>query len=83
MSGSLGQLFTGIDYLLALPIILLSLFALGILIIDLMLPTEWKLANPITALVGVFFAAAGVFFAAGFVVEVVFFIVWAHIGRGF
>jgi NADH-quinone oxidoreductase subunit N len=48
------------DYLLALPITLLTLFALGILLIDLMLPAETKWANPLTAFVGVLFAAAGV-----------------------
>ena len=48
------------DYLLALPITLLTLFALGILLIDLMLPKEMKWANAVTALVGVGFSAAGV-----------------------
>jgi NADH-quinone oxidoreductase subunit N len=49
------------DYLLALPITLLTLFALGILLIDLMLPKEIKWANAVTALVGVAFSAAGVY----------------------
>jgi len=49
------------DYLLALPITLLTLFALGILLIDLMLPKEMKWANAVTALVGVGFSAAGVY----------------------
>jgi NADH-quinone oxidoreductase subunit N len=49
------------DYLLALPITLLTLFALGILLIDLMLPREMKWANAVTALVGVLFSAAGVY----------------------
>jgi NADH-quinone oxidoreductase subunit N len=48
------------DYLLALPVTLLALFALGILLIDLMLPKEMKWANAVTALVGVAFSAAGV-----------------------
>ncbi len=60
MPGTISQYFTGTDYLLGLPIILLTLFALGILLIDLMLPTEWKWANAVTALVGVLFATAGV-----------------------
>ena len=59
MSGSIAQYFTGVDYLLALPIVLLTLFAIGILLIDLMLPAEWKWANAVTALVGVAFATAG------------------------
>jgi NADH-quinone oxidoreductase subunit N len=49
------------DYLLALPITLLALFALGILLIDLMLPKEMKWANAVTALIGVLFSAAGVY----------------------
>ena len=49
------------DYLLALPITLLALFALGILLIDLMLPKEMKWANALTAFVGVLFSGAGVY----------------------
>ena len=49
------------DYLLALPITLLTLFALGILLIDLMLPKEMKWANAVTAMVGVLFSAGGVY----------------------
>jgi NADH-quinone oxidoreductase subunit N len=49
------------DYLLALPITLLTLFALGILLIDLMLPKEMKWANAVTAFIGVAFSAAGVY----------------------
>jgi NADH-quinone oxidoreductase subunit N len=48
------------DYLLALPITLLTLFALGILLIDLMLPKEDKWVNAVTALVGVAFSAASI-----------------------
>jgi NADH-quinone oxidoreductase subunit N len=55
-----AQYFTGIDYLLSLPIILLTLFALGILLIDLMVPPEWKWINAVTAFLGVLLAAAGV-----------------------
>ncbi len=49
------------DYLLALPITLLTLFALGILLIDFMLPKEMKWANAATAFAGVLFSAAGVY----------------------
>ncbi len=49
------------DYLLALPITLLVLFALGILLIDFMLPDEMKWANSVTAFIGVCFSAAGVY----------------------
>jgi NADH-quinone oxidoreductase subunit N len=49
------------DYLLALPITLLALFALGILLIDLMLPKDQKWANAITALVGLIFAGKAVY----------------------
>ena len=52
--------FNGIDYLLALPVILLTLFALGILLIDLMIPPETKWVNAVTALIGVLFATGGV-----------------------
>jgi NADH-quinone oxidoreductase subunit N len=55
-----AQYFTGTDYLLSLPILLLTLFALGILLIDLMIPAEWKWTNAVTALIGILFAAAGV-----------------------
>jgi len=54
-----AQYFTGTDYLLSLPVILLTLFALGILLIDLMVPPEWKWTNAMTAFIGVLFAAAG------------------------
>jgi NADH-quinone oxidoreductase subunit N len=54
-----AQYFTGTDYLLSLPILLLTLFALGILLIDLMVPPEWKWANAATAFVGILFAAGG------------------------
>src|ERR1700693_4862409 len=40
--------------------LLLTLFAMGILLIDLMLPAEWKWVNAVTAFVGVGFAAVGV-----------------------
>src|SRR5271167_901948 len=54
------QYFTGTDYLLSLPIVMLTLFALGILLIDLMIPPEWKWTNAVTAFTGVLFSAAGV-----------------------
>jgi NADH-quinone oxidoreductase subunit N len=57
----LSQIFSGTNYLLSLPILLLTLFALGILIMDLMLPPEWKWMNAVTAFVGVMFSTAGVF----------------------
>jgi NADH-quinone oxidoreductase subunit N len=53
------------DYLLALPIILLTLFALGILLLDLITPPDQKWAkkwlNPITALAGLAFSARAVY----------------------
>src|SRR5580692_1362691 len=54
------QYFTGTDYLLSLPIVMLTVFALGILLIDLMIPPEWKWTNAVTALMGILFSAAGV-----------------------
>ena len=52
MSTSITQYFSRADYVLALPMLLLTLFALGILLIDLLLPKEWKRLNAITALIG-------------------------------
>ena len=48
------------DYVMALPMTLLALFAIGILLIDLMIPPENKWANAVTAFIGVMFATAGV-----------------------
>ena len=52
--------FTSNDYLLSLPMLLLTLFALGILLIDLVLPKQWKQVNAIIALVGLAFSAAAI-----------------------
>lgn len=52
--------FSATDYLLALPITLLALFALGILLIDLMLPPEQKWLNAVTAMFGVVFSAGAI-----------------------
>ncbi|MFZ0792128.1 MAG: hypothetical protein WAM65_00075 [Candidatus Korobacteraceae bacterium] len=60
MTTSLAQYFSSTDYLLALPMLLLALFALGILMIDLLLPKQWKQVNAYTALVGLAFSAAAV-----------------------
>src|SRR5579862_4056328 len=54
------QYFTATDYLLSLPILLLTVFALGILLIDLMIPREWKWMNAVTALIGILFSAVAV-----------------------
>src|SRR6266481_4302596 len=56
----MAQNFGRVDYLMSLPILLLTLFALGILLVDLMLPAEWKWTNALTALIGILFSAAGV-----------------------
>ena len=40
--------------------LLLALFAMGILLIDLILPEQWKPVNAFTALAGVAFSAAAV-----------------------
>jgi NADH-quinone oxidoreductase subunit N len=57
---SITQYFSRADYVLALPMVLLTVFALGILMIDLLLPKEWKRLNAITALIGLAFSAAAV-----------------------
>ena len=59
------QFFTPTDYVMVLPIIMLALFALGILIFDLVAP-EWKRLNAIVALVGLFFSATGITGIPGF-----------------
>jgi NADH-quinone oxidoreductase subunit N len=56
-----SQYFTGFDYTLSLPMVLLTLFALGVLLIDLMLPVEWKRLNAGTALLGIAFSAVALF----------------------
>jgi NADH-quinone oxidoreductase subunit N len=48
----------GVNYKLSLPMIMLTLFALCILVTDLALPKEWKRVNALTALAGVAFAFA-------------------------
>ncbi len=58
--GALSQ-FSWTDYLLALPITLLTLFALGVLLIDLILEKKDKWANAVTAMIGVLFSAGGVY----------------------
>ena len=60
MTTSLTQYFSSTDYLLALPMLLLTLFALGILLIDLLLPKQWKQVNAVTALIGLAFSAVAV-----------------------
>src|SRR5438067_5055019 len=57
----MSQFFSGTDYLLTLPMILLTLFALGILLIDLMLEPSLKWVNPVTAFSGILFSAGGVY----------------------
>jgi NADH-quinone oxidoreductase subunit N len=47
-----------IEYRLMLPMVELTIFALGILMMDLMFPREWKWMNAVLAFAGVVFAAA-------------------------
>lgn len=56
-----GQFFSSADYTLALPMVMLTLFGCGILIIDLLLPEEWKVANAWTAFLGLVFSAVAVY----------------------
>ncbi len=58
---STTQFFTSTDYLLSLPVIMLTLFALGVLLVDLLLPAEWKVINAWTAFGGLAFSAAALF----------------------
>jgi len=57
----MAQFFTLSDYSMSLPVILLTLFALGILLMDLLIPTEWKWFNALTAFIGVLFSTAAVY----------------------
>ncbi len=45
------------EYRLMLPMVELTIFALGILLIDLIVPREWKWINAVGAFMGVLFAA--------------------------
>ena len=58
--GALNQYFSSTDYLLSLPMIMVALFAIGVLLMDLLLPPEWKWMNAVTALVGLAFSAYSV-----------------------
>ncbi|MGD0758714.1 MAG: NADH-quinone oxidoreductase subunit N [Candidatus Sulfotelmatobacter sp.] len=53
--------FTLSDHLAALPVVMLALFALGILLTDLWLSAEEKWMNPVVAMMGVLFATASVY----------------------
>ena len=60
MNVNWSQFFNGNDYMLSLPIIMLSLFGIGILLTDAWLPDEWKMVNPWTAFAGIVFSAIAV-----------------------
>ena len=57
----LAQLFHNPSYPLVLPMVMLVLFGCGILIIDLLVPEEWKVFNAWTAFVGLVFSAVTVY----------------------
>ena len=46
-----------VEYRLMLPMVELGIFALGVLMIDLMIPREWKWINAVGAFLGVLFSA--------------------------
>jgi NADH-quinone oxidoreductase subunit N len=48
---------SAVEYHLMLPMVELTIFALGLLLIDLWVPKEWKWINAVGALVGILFAA--------------------------
>jgi NADH-quinone oxidoreductase subunit N len=52
---------SSVEYRLMLPMVELGIFALGILMIDLMIPREWKWINAVGAFVGVLFSGLCVF----------------------
>jgi len=53
----LSEYFSAVDFLALKPIILLTLFGVGVMLIDLLLDEHQKHYNPITALIGLGFAA--------------------------
>src|SRR5258706_5396767 len=55
-SRMLNEYFSAVDFLVLKPVILLTLFAMGVLLTDLLLEPRYKYFNAITALVGVGFA---------------------------
>ncbi len=59
--GAANGVFTSMEYMLALPMAMLTLFGLGILLLDLLLPDEWKSLNAWAALMGLLFSAAAVY----------------------
>ena len=56
-----NSVFASMEYVLALPMAMLTLFGLGILLLDLILPKEWKSLNAWAALMGLLFSAAAVY----------------------
>ena len=52
--------FPATDFLVMLPMLELTIFALGILLIDLMVPKQWKWLNANAAFLGLVFAAVGI-----------------------
>ena len=57
---NVSQYFGGMDFPIMLPMVELTIFALGILLIDLMVPKAWKRVNAIAALVGLGFSAIAI-----------------------
>lgn len=56
----MSQYFTGADYALSLPMILLTVFGCGVLLIDLLVPEDRKWLNSFTAIIGLGFTTAQV-----------------------
>ncbi|HZQ93005.1 MAG TPA: NADH-quinone oxidoreductase subunit N [Terriglobales bacterium] len=56
-----SQFFNSADYLLSLPVIMVTMFGLGTLLIDLILPREWKVVNAWSAFAGLVFSAVAVY----------------------
>ena len=57
---ALGQMINLRDVVMSLPILLLTLFAIGILLMDLVIPAELKWFNAVTAFTGILLATGGV-----------------------
>ncbi len=60
MTGTLAQYFAPTDYLVGLPLVLLALFAGGVLLMDPIMPRSWRWLNGATSLLGLAFCGVAV-----------------------
>jgi NADH:ubiquinone oxidoreductase subunit 2 (subunit N) len=58
ITGVFAQYFRPTDYLVCLPLLLLALFAGGLMVMDTMMPRSWRAVNGWAALLGIGFSGA-------------------------